>query len=189
MTPTGSLAVYWNWNGITGTRDVSLPRSGTSANAKTTIVQITRVLLQTHKGRLKICALMPSPQKKHKYMHLLCSLAKQIMVSLGKGHAEKVYHRALITGLNAKRVPHRSEVLTPVYFMGEVVGMGRCDLVIGELAVEIKANRQHPSKASAQIKKYTMNLSKAERRAYTGVVINFNQRRGGAQTWVAPHGQ
>lgn len=189
MTPNGSLVVYWNWSGETGTRDVSPHPSGTNANAKTTIVQITRVLPQTHTEKVNICALMPSPPKKHKYMPLLYSLAKKIMGSLGKGHAEKVYHRALITGLNAKRVPHRSEVLTPVYFMGEVVGMGRCDLVIGDLAVEIKANRQHPSKASAQIKKYTMNLSKAERRAYTGVVINFNQRRGAAQTWVAPHEQ
>jgi GxxExxY protein len=124
---------------------------------------------------------------KHKYMQMLFSLAKQIMSTLGKGHAERVYHRALITGLNAKRIPHRSEVLTPVYFMGEVVGMGRCDLVLGELAVEIKANRQNPQKASAQIKKYTMNLSQAEQRRYTGVVINFNQKRGGAQVWVTPH--
>jgi len=108
------------------------------------------------------------------------------MSTLGKGHAERVYHRALITGLNAKRIPHRSEVLTPVYFMGEVVGMGRCDLVLGELAVEIKANRQNPQKASAQIKKYTMNLSQAEQRRYTGVVINFNQKQGGAQVWITP---
>jgi GxxExxY protein len=126
------------------------------------------------------------PSGKVKYTQLLCLLAKRVMASLGTGHAEKVYHRALITGLNAKRVPHRSEVLTPVYFMGEVVGMGRCDLVLDGLVVEIKANRQHPRKASAQIKKYTLNISQAERRKYAGLVINFNQKQGVAQIWSPP---
>ena len=63
--------------------------------------------------------------------------ADHAMKKLGKGHCERVYHRAMITSLNQGKVAHRSEVLSPIFFMGEVVGMGRCDLVIGDMAVEI----------------------------------------------------
>ena len=100
---------------------------------------------------------------------------------LGKGHTERVYHRAMITSLNRELVPHRSEVLAPIYFMREVVGFGRCDLIVGKLVVEFKANGRHPSKVSPQLQKYLDSLSVAERRRYTGVVLNFNQQSGRVQ--------
>lgn len=108
------------------------------------------------------------------------------MGSLGTGHPERVYHKALITGLNSKSIAHRSEVPVPVYFMGEAVGVGYCDLVIDNLIIEIKANRQHPRRAGAQLKKYMRNISLSEKRKCAGVVINFNQRRAVAQVWDIP---
>ena len=107
--------------------------------------------------------------------------ARRVMKTLGKGHSERVYHRAMITSLNKEGVLHRSEVLAPIYFMNEVVGVGRCDLVVGGLVVEIKANALHPSKASSQLQKYTWSLSRTEKRSFTGVIINFNQKTGGVQ--------
>lgn len=104
--------------------------------------------------------------------------AKRVMKGLGKGHRERVYHRAVITSLNHARVAHRSEVISPVYFMGEVVGFGRCDIIIGNLVVEFKANTKHPTKASSQLKKYIQSLSTTERRHFHGVVVNFNQKTG-----------
>lgn len=97
---------------------------------------------------------------------------------LGKGHTERVYHRAMITSLNREMVPHRSEVLAPIYFMREVVGFGRCDIVVGSLAVEFKANSRCPSKTSPQLQKYLESLKASERTRFRGVVINFNQRHG-----------
>jgi len=109
-----------------------------------------------------------------------------VMRSLGKGHRESVYHRAMIVSLNRAGVFHRSEVLSPIYFKGELVGVGRCDLVIGNLVVEIKANTLPPRKAVSQLQKYTKHLGKAERKGYRGLILNFNQKSGTAQTLLLP---
>ena len=105
--------------------------------------------------------------------------ARHVMRVLGAGHRERIYHNALITALNRRLIPHRSEVACPIWFMGECIGMGRADLVIDDLVVEIKANRLPPSETSAQLRKYIQSLSKSERRDFRGVVINFNQKTGG----------
>jgi GxxExxY protein len=104
--------------------------------------------------------------------------ARNVMAALGKGHREKVYHRAMITSLNRLHVPHRSEVMSPIFFMGEVVGFGRCDMIIRNLVVEFKANMQCPKRTSPQLQKYMESLAATERRRFQGLVINFNQRSG-----------
>lgn len=109
---------------------------------------------------------------------MLRHMAKQVMASLGTGHSERVYHRAMITLLNKKEVQHRSEVLTPIYFLGEVVGVGRGDLVIKNLVVELKAITRCPTKFSPQLRKYMTNMGAAEHRRFHGIIINFNQCSG-----------
>lgn len=104
--------------------------------------------------------------------------ARHVMRCLGRGHREAIYHSALVTALNHHKVLHRSEVACPIWFMGQCIGMGRADLVIGDLVVEIKANKLPPSETSAQLQKYLQSLSKSERRPFRGVVLNFNQRTG-----------
>ena len=113
-------------------------------------------------------------------------MACTVMKALGVGHSERVYHRAMITALNKSRTPHRSEVLSPIYFMGETVGVGRCDLVIQGFAIEIKANTRHPRKALPQLRKYVWSLSKTEKRPYAGIIVNFNQKNRAVQTWHTP---
>ena len=105
--------------------------------------------------------------------------ARHVMRVLGPGHRERIYHNALITALNRRAIPHRSEVACPIWFMGECIGMGRADLVIEDLIVEIKANRLPPTETSAQLRKYIQSLTRSERRDFRGVVINFNQKTGG----------
>jgi GxxExxY protein len=100
------------------------------------------------------------------------------MHCLGKGHREKIYHAALITALNREGVAHRSEVPCPIWFMGECIGTGRADLVIGDTVAEIKANRLPPTSTSAQLQKYLQSMCRAERRVFHGVIINFNQKTG-----------
>jgi len=104
--------------------------------------------------------------------------ALRVMQALGKGHTERTYHKAMITSLNRRGILHRSEVIAPIYFMGEVVGFGRCDLIIDDLIVEFKANVRCPSAASPQLQKYIQSQKAAERKLYRGVIINFNQRTG-----------
>jgi GxxExxY protein len=113
-----------------------------------------------------------------KIFEILKGQSEHVMRVLGKGHRERVYHRALITALNKARVAHRSEVTCPIWFMGECIGMGRADLVIDDVVVEIKANKLPPQQTSPQVQKYILSLSLAERKKYKGMVINFNQDSG-----------
>lgn len=104
--------------------------------------------------------------------------ANHVMRCLGMGHSESVYHRALITAMNKAGVQHRSEVSCPIWFMGECIGVGRADMVIDDVVLEIKANRLPPKATSPQLQKYLVSLTQAERKEYTGVVVNFNQKNG-----------
>ena len=93
---------------------------------------------------------------------------------LGTGHSERVYHKSLATSLSRSRFGVRSEVVTPILFMGECVGFGRADLIVdNRLCVEIKANARRPAAASGQLKKYLDSLSEC-----AGLVLNFNQSSG-----------
>ena len=138
------------------------------------------------KQRARPCPLPAAKQSKQRaractLVQTLRQHASEAMSALGKGHTERVYHRAMITSLNRKLIPHRSEVVTPIYYMDEVVGFGRCDIVIGNLAVEFKANKRRPSKASPQLCKYLESLSTSSRAQYKGVVVNFNQNTGAVE--------
>jgi GxxExxY protein len=122
-------------------------------------------------------------------LEILRGLARHVMRCLGKGHREAIYHSALITALNRERVAHRSEVPCPIWFMGECIGTGRADLVIGELVAEIKANRLPPTATSAQLQKYLQSMSRAERKVFHGVIINFNQKNGTVDILEQPMAQ
>ena len=112
--------------------------------------------------------------------------ATGVMHALGKGHSERVYHRAMITSLNRALIPHRSEVIAPITFLGEVVGFGRCDLIVGSHVVELKANMRCPRNTSPQLQKYLESLTATQRARFHGVVINFNQRCGAVEIHQEP---
>ena len=126
---------------------------------------------------------------------VLLRYAKHAMHVLGTGHSERVYHRALATSLGRTPIQFRSEVVTPIMYMGECVGTGRADLVLQgrqkgprdtaqDLAVEIKANARPPSQASGQLRKYLESLRRIEKRECAGVVLNFNQSTGAVDWYV-----
>lgn len=126
----------------------------------------------------------------------LLNYARHAMRVLGTGHSERVYHRALATSLGRSNITFRSELVTPIIFQGEVVGMGRADLVVQgspgaraagpDLVVEIKANSRLPAQASGQLRKYLESLRSVERRPCAGVVLNFNQTSGQVEIHVEP---
>ena len=105
--------------------------------------------------------------------------ASRVMRSLGTGHRECVYHKALCASLSDKRVSHRSEVVTPIMFLGECVGIGRADIIIDNIVIEIKANSKKPGAASGQLKKYIESIKNVEgKKDVIGMVVNFNQNTG-----------
>ena len=114
--------------------------------------------------------------------------AQVVMGSLGTGHSEKVYHRALCAQLAEEGVPFRSEVDTPIMFKGQCVGMGRADIVLEGMVLEIKSNSKCPSQASGQLRKYIESLQDVEGKNCAGSVINFNSKTGNVEgfTYAPP---
>ncbi len=128
---------------------------------------------------------MPRPRKRRptgeSLVQVLRRHADGVIRALGKGHSERVYHRAMITSLNSEKIPHRSEVIAPIYFMGDVVGFGRCDIIIGNLVVEFKANMACPRKTSDQLQKYMESMNCTRKSRYQGMVVNFSQSTGAVE--------
>lgn len=124
----------------------------------------------------------------------LLNYGRHAMRVLGVGHNERVYHKALATSLGRSGIAFRSELVTPIMYMGECVGIGRADLVVQggprqagpDLVVEIKANAKRPTQASGQLRKYLESLRAVERRECAGVVLNFNQATGQVEMHVEP---
>jgi GxxExxY protein len=104
-------------------------------------------------------------------------VARQVYRELGQGHTERVYQRGMQAVLNDRQVFHTTEAPIPIYMLGQVIGFGRCDLLVGEFAIELKATRSPPTRATGQLMKYIsgLNESSGARHVYSGIVINFNQ--------------
>ena len=111
----------------------------------------------------------------------LVQYAREVMSRMGIGHRECVYHRALAAYMANKDIRFRSEVTTPIMFMGECVGTGRADIVLDDMVIEIKAVARCPSKVSGQLRKYMESLRDIEKKECVGVVLNFNQSTGGIE--------
>lgn len=111
-------------------------------------------------------------------MNVIIGHAQHVMRVLGRGCSEADYCNALQTALNRAAIHYRREVICPIFFMGEIVGHGRADFVIDKYVVEVKANKLRVDTALPQLTKYIKSLSKAEKKDYVGVIINFNQNTG-----------
>ena len=63
--------------------------------------------------------------------------------------------------------------------MGECVGVGRADLIVDYVVVEIKATQGAPTEATLkQLRKYVLAFSKTKKQEFSGLVVNFNQSTG-----------
>lgn len=107
-----------------------------------------------------------------------------VMRTLGTGYSESVYQNALSVHLTKLRVPHRCEVLCPIYYMGSCVGYGKADVVTDDCVVELKANSNQLHKSVGQLNRYLKSLSVA--RPYQGILVNFNQATGKLEYLLEP---
>ena len=111
--------------------------------------------------------------------HTIKDCAHEVMKALGRGHSESVYHKSLITILNNRSIAHRTEVICPIMFMGECVGVGRADLIVDNIVVEIKAFASSQRTVSPQLRKYLCSMSQANpNKQFYGLILNFNTCTG-----------
>jgi len=96
-------------------------------------------------------------------------IAQHVYKSIGNGHSEAIYHRAMEVGLRKSGLKYESEKIVPVVYDQHVVGNVRIDLVINDNSiVELKSITGIKQKEITQLENY-MGLTGADE----GIVINF----------------
>jgi len=92
---------------------------------------------------------------------------------LGPGFGEEIYHHALITELEARGIPFKTQKNIAVLYKGKPMGTYRLDLVIdGKIILELKAiaslNDLFKQQLTSYLKATGLRL---------GILINFGARR------------
>ena len=105
-------------------------------------------------------------------------LANEVLLKLGAGHTESVYHNALKAAMQIARLQYESERDLPISYEGFYVGTVRADLIVEKrLVIELKAATGGGdtllSDAEAQCRRYM-----SETRIPNGLVIVFPKRAG-----------
>lgn len=102
----------------------------------------------------------------------IIGISNEIYETLGTGHTETIYHRAMETELRLQGINYSSEVATPIYYKDNYIGYGRADIVIpGILVIELKATAtslRNPDKE--KLRSYMNSLGVDD-----GIIINFPQ--------------
>lgn len=99
----------------------------------------------------------------------ISALAQNVYKTLGHGHSEAVYHRAMEVGLRKQNIKYDTERIVPIQYEGHVVGNSRLDLVIDDsMIVELKSVSCLKQKEITQLQNY-MNLTGLKE----GMLINF----------------
>ena len=102
-------------------------------------------------------------------------IARDVYESLGSGHPEVVYNRAMQVDLRLQSINYESEKVLEVKYKGHYVGDGHADLVVGSgddmVVVELKVGAYllgDPEKQ--QLNNYMKSLGVKK-----GVLINFQK--------------
>ena len=115
---------------------------------------------------------MINTDKKLIYADLTYKIRGAIFVvynTLGFGHKEHVYHKALIKELAELKIPHEDEASLGVKYKGETVGNYRADLVIDEkIIIELKAVEFMPKVYETQLIHYLKTTG-----FQLGLLVNF----------------
>lgn len=99
----------------------------------------------------------------------ISTIAQNVYKTLGHGHSEAVYHRAMEVGLRKQNIKYDTERIVPIQYEGHVVGNSRLDLVINDtMIVELKSVSSLKPKEITQLQNY-MNLTGMKE----GMLINF----------------
>ncbi len=104
------------------------------------------------------------------------SIAKDVYRTLGSGHSESVYDRAMQVGLRlAKFKLIDSQKVVPITYKGHHVGESYTDIIVGNgrdvLVIELKAVGGSMGAAEEQQLKNYLKILKLKH----GILINFQQ--------------
>lgn len=107
-------------------------------------------------------------------MSRVLELAKHVYKTLGHGHSEAIYQRALEVGLRLQNIQYETEKIVPVSYEGFVVGHCRLDIVVNKTDIwELKSIATIKSKEITQLRRY-MELTGLQK----GYVLNFPTNGG-----------
>ena len=89
--------------------------------------------------------------------------------TLGSGHKENVYHKALEKEFELQNIPFKTEVTLPVVYEGAKVGYYRPDFIVDEkVLIELKALPIMPMQAEQQLSYYLRGTEYK-----LGLLVNF----------------
>jgi GxxExxY protein len=97
--------------------------------------------------------------------------AYEVFKSLGHGHAEKIYQRAMAVMLTERKIDHKEQVYIPVKFRDKIIGKSFLDFSVDEkIIVELKKDFHFSKMHIDQVLNYlkTSNLKLA-------ILINFGK--------------
>jgi GxxExxY protein len=106
-------------------------------------------------------------------VHVVVGAAYEVSNTLGAGFLEKVYERALLSELNLRGIPVKTQVIYPVSYKDQYVRDYIADLIVdSRLLVEIKCVEQFAERHRAQCINYlrASNL-------HLALLINFQHPR------------
>lgn len=87
---------------------------------------------------------------------------------LGPGYSESVYHRALEVHCRIHGIQYESEVIIPLKYLNHVIGNVRCDMIIGDVILELKSVSKLTNDHRQQLQNY-LKLTGLQ----SGLLVNF----------------
>jgi len=104
--------------------------------------------------------------------YLIVGCAFDVYNSLGSGHHEKYYQRALIEAFTEKDVTFKTEISFPLRYKQKIIGKNRFDFLIdNKIVVELKKGNAFSKTHIDQVLEYlrTQHLK-------LGILINFGSQ-------------
>lgn len=100
----------------------------------------------------------------------------QVRKTLGSGHKETIYHKALIEEFKKEHIPFETEKSLDVKYLGKLIGNYRPDFIIeNKVIIEIKAVSFMPKSFESQLIHYLKTTGYK-----IGLLINF----GGSKLFI-----
>lgn len=99
---------------------------------------------------------------------IIIRIAKDVFASIGPGHSEALYCRAIGVGLQKEGITYEYEKTVPVNYMDVQVGTCRLDIVVDGFVLEMKSVNILTPLHTTQLKRY-LNILNLQR----GMLVNF----------------
>jgi len=112
----------------------------------------------------------------------IISIAKDVYKSLGSGHQECVYDKAMQVGLRLAKIKYEGQKVVELKYKEHYVGEGYPDIIVNfgkeKIILELKAVAGNLGQAEEQQLKNYMKILKIK----NGILINFQQPKKEGKT-------